>query len=161
MHLSRGALSQSPNRVIVHAMSEYLLHEGKWIHASEFLEKIGLSAHALVTPHNGVMLCRNFNEGAYHAKGFTKDSLGIEFLIEGNHTYSAFLKAMKKPYLTESQYENGVRFVFVYSLSNCPLLSMNIRRFLFSPALKYPIARCTLLLRAIFLNRPSHFSRSY
>ncbi len=111
MHLSNGPSQQSPNRVIIHAMGEYIKTPKGVLYAPDFLEKIGLSAHALVTPHKGVMRCRDDNEGAWHAKGFNKDSLGIEFLVEGMHNYSSFLKAIKMPYLTDSQYENGVKFV--------------------------------------------------
>ena len=35
----------------------------------------------------------------------------VEFLVEGTHDLASLKKVTKTPYLTESQYENGVNFV--------------------------------------------------
>lgn len=109
--LSKGALAQSPNRVIVHAMAEYLFHEGKWRHATEFLEMIGLSAHILISPNGDIYKCRDNTQGAYHAKGHNEDTLGVEWLVEGEHSYESFLAAIQKPYLTDIQFNNGCEYI--------------------------------------------------
>lgn len=109
--LSRGASHQSPNKVILHAMAEYLYHEGKWRHATEFLEMIGLSAHALISPNGDIYKCREDTQGAYHAKGHNKDTLGCEWLVEGRHDYGSFKETIKTPYLTDVQFNNGCKYI--------------------------------------------------
>ena len=105
--LLRGAERQDPKRIIVHAMGEYI----NGVPAVDFLENIGLSAHILVCPDGGVIRCREDNQGAYHAKKYNMDSLGIEFLVAGDHGYSSFREMIKEPYLTSVQYEAGMQFV--------------------------------------------------
>ena len=63
---SKGASFQKPSKVVIHAMAEYLYHEGKWRHASEFLEMIGLSVHGLGCPNGDIIKCREIQQGAYH-----------------------------------------------------------------------------------------------
>lgn len=105
--LPKGAINQDPDRIIVHAMGEYINN----IHATEFLKNIGLSAHILVCPNGDVIRCREDNQGAYHAKSYNENSLGIEFLVYGNHSYVSFSKTIKEPYLTPIQYDAGMKFV--------------------------------------------------
>lgn len=106
--LPRGARSQQPGRIIVHAMGEFI----GGVHAVDFLrDVVKLSAHILVCPDGEIIRCRQDTQGAYHAKGFNDNSLGIEFLVAGEHTYGSFLGAIKKEYLTPIQYEKGMEFV--------------------------------------------------
>lgn len=109
--LSRGALIQSPNRGIIHAMAEYLFWEGKWRHASEFLEMIGLSAHILIAPNGDIFKCRDNTQGAYHAKGHNVDTLGAEWLVEGEHDYESFAEKIKGPYLADKQFSGGCEYI--------------------------------------------------
>ena len=109
--LEAGAQSQSPSRIVVHAMAEFIDTEPHDYHAVEWLRKLGLSAHTCITPSGVVIRSRRDDEGAYHAKGFNTDSLGVEFLVAGIHTYPTFLDAMKKKYLTPVQYRAGVELV--------------------------------------------------
>ena len=103
--LPDGASHQDPKSIVVHAMGEFI--EGK--PAVEFLRYSGLSAHALVCPDGKVIRCRRDHQGAYHAKGFNTDSLGIEFLVAGDHNWTTFKKAIMAPYLTNAQYNSGVK----------------------------------------------------
>ncbi len=105
--LPRGARHQEPSRIVIHAMGEYI----GGVAAVEFLENVGLSAHILVCPNGDIIRCRRDNQGAYHAKGYNNDSLGIEFLVTGDHNYSSFREMIKDPYLTSMQYEAGLQFV--------------------------------------------------
>lgn len=103
-----GAVSQTPKRIVVHAMAERI--EG--MDASHFLESIGLSAHALVTPQGNIIKCREDTQGAYHAKGFNADSLGIEFLLPGEHSYESFLAGIDKPdWVAKQQLLAGARWI--------------------------------------------------
>lgn len=111
MHIVRqhnpyGASHNIPKTIVVHAMAEFLPtadgeeHE----HASAFLENVQLSAHALVEPDGTIIRLREDGEGAYHAKGFNTDSLGIEVLLAGQHNYDTFGKAIAAPWVQGGQY---------------------------------------------------------
>lgn len=108
--LEYGASKNRPRRVIVHSMGEFLLDPHP-IHATDFLAKLGLSAHALVAPSGDVYICRDDDQGAYHARGYNKDSLGIEFLVEGHHDYGTFIEKIKSPWVIEEQWKTGVECV--------------------------------------------------
>jgi len=115
-HNPHGSAQQTPGRVVLHAMGEFILHEGKILPAEDFLLKQGLSAHVLVTPRGEEIKLRKDDEGAYHARGFNKNSLGIEFLVPGIHTYETFLDAIKRNYLTDAAYDTGVNVVCTWCL---------------------------------------------
>ncbi len=107
-HLKHGGRANSPELIVVHAMAEYIEWEAQELHAADFLDKIGLSAHLLICPNGDIIRLRKDNESAWHAKNFNRNSLGIEFLVEGVHTYETFIKAIKEPYLTDAQFAPGV-----------------------------------------------------
>ena len=109
-HLDHGGKTNTPDLIVLHAMGEYIEGEPD-LWAPAFLDKIGLSAHALVTPDGNIIRCREDYEGAWHAKGHNKNSLGIEFLVQGVHTYGSFMERIKTNYLTAPQYEAGLEQV--------------------------------------------------
>lgn len=86
-------------------MGEFIGGDGWKNHAVQFLDEVRLSAHSLVAPDGSNFRCRLDSETAHHALGFNTDSLGMEALVEGVHTYASFLKAIDKPYLTKLQYQ--------------------------------------------------------
>jgi len=105
MHNAYGASHQSPKMIVVHAMGEYVTPDGiSYESAPDFLENLGLSAHALVQPNGMILRLREDTEGAYHARGFNTDSLGIEILVPGKHTYGTFIKAIGTKYVSDAQY---------------------------------------------------------
>lgn len=108
--LEAGNRHNSPRMIVVHAMGEFLLDPHP-IHASDFLAKLGLSAHALISPNGDIYICRDDNQGAYHARGYNTNSLGVEFLVEGHHNYGSFLEAIKGDYVTDKQWDSGTSFV--------------------------------------------------
>jgi len=109
--LPKGAKKQIPTRIVIHSMAEFIKLDSGTKHAYDFLKDIGLSAHALICPDGTVMLCREDTQGAWHAKGFNTNSLGVEFLVKGIHTYGSFKKTIKKPYLTIEQHIAGVELL--------------------------------------------------
>lgn len=113
IHNSHGNRTNNPKLIVIHAMGEYILYKGKWMHAVEFLEKaVGLSAHFLVTPSGVGIRLRNDDESAWHAKGFNTDSLGIEFLVPGVYEkYREFTRRIKTQWLTDAAYEKGLQIV--------------------------------------------------
>lgn len=107
-HSAYGAAHQVPRRIVIHAMGEYIKEtekKGAALFAPDYLDSVGLSAHALVSPFGTVYRCREDNEGAYHAKGFNTDSLGVEILCYGEHDYTSFSKTIKTEYIKKVQYD--------------------------------------------------------
>jgi len=109
-HLPHGAQKNNPKLIVIHAMGEYI-NDPEPTLAVDFLDKLGLSAHALIMPYGDVMMCRRPEQGAYHARGFNTDSLGIEFLVEGDHDYGSFISEIKTNYIKKEQWEAGVELV--------------------------------------------------
>lgn len=109
--LPYGAPEQTPNRIVIHAMGEFI-DDGQIISpAWDFLRQHRLSAHVLITPSGVRIRQRKDTQGAHHARGYNTDSLGIEFLVPGIHNYSTFLSAMKTDYLTNKAFKSGVEQV--------------------------------------------------
>lgn len=107
-HLPHGGNRVNhPDTIVVHAMGEYL-KDKKTLHATDFLNYYGLSAHALVDSNGNIFRCREDNERAWHARGHNTNSLGIEFLVKGEYNYSEFVKAIEGQWVTEEQYNAGL-----------------------------------------------------
>lgn len=100
--------SRKPTMIIVHCMAEIIDTEPEDTPAVEWLDKLGLSAHCLIQSDGTVIRCRHDEDGAYHAKGYNADSLGVEFLVPGVHTYATWMDEIKRFYLSKEQYINGV-----------------------------------------------------
>lgn len=109
-HLTHGKQGNKPNRIVVHAMGEYI-NDPSPVHAYDFLDKYGLSAHALATPGGKIIICRDDDEIAWHARGHNTNTLGIEFLVKGNHDYASFVDAIREPYITDHQWKSGIEAV--------------------------------------------------
>ena len=109
-HLSHGAEKNNPKLIVIHAMGEYIKDPDSML-AVDFLDREEYSAHALILPNADVMICRRPDQGAYHARGFNTDSLGIEFLVQGEHDYGTFLKKIATNWVTKQQFSAGVELV--------------------------------------------------
>ena len=104
-----GDRVNTPRTIVVHCMGEYIADgQGGYDHAVKFLDKYKLSAHALIAPDGINFRCRQDNQHAWHARGHNRDSLGIEFLVQGDHDYRTFIEAIKNNYLAAEQYRAGV-----------------------------------------------------
>ena len=103
MPLPAGRSKQEPGRIVVHAMAEYIDTDDRDYDARSWLDKLGLSVHALIAPSGVVIRCRSDYQGGYHAKGYNTDSLGVEILVPGLHTYETFLDALQTPYYSTKQ----------------------------------------------------------
>jgi N-acetyl-anhydromuramyl-L-alanine amidase AmpD len=62
----------------------------------------------LIAPDGHNYRLRKDEETAWHARGSNRNSLGLEFLVQGDHDYGTFIEALKTPYLTKLQYQTGV-----------------------------------------------------
>lgn len=103
-----GFVYNDPKTVVIHAMGEFIDTDGIDYYASEYLEKLGLSAHYLITPSGVQIKTREVTQGAFHAKGYNTDSLGIEILVPGLHNYASFLQAIETNYVSDIQYTSLV-----------------------------------------------------
>lgn len=104
-HNPYGAAHQTPDTIVVHAMGEHVITgPGEAEHAPDFLLRSRLSAHALIAPDGTTYRCRADGEGAYHAKGYNTNSLGIEIMVAGRHDYSTFARALATNWVTDAQY---------------------------------------------------------
>lgn len=100
-----------PKGFILHSMGEIIEQGNRDYYAHEWLEKIGLSAHALVTPSGTVIECVALDRVAYHAKGFNTGWLGVELLVPGCHTYKTFAETIRSPWVGGRQLEAVTRLV--------------------------------------------------
>jgi len=106
VHLKHGGKKvQVPKIIVVHAMGEFIGGNGWDSHAVQFLNRSGLSAHSLIAPDATNFRLRKDTEGAYHAKGYNINSLGLEALVKGQHDYGSFIETIKTPYLEDGQYD--------------------------------------------------------
>jgi N-acetylmuramoyl-L-alanine amidase len=87
-----------------------LTDEGS-LYAASFLDFVGFSAHMLVAPDGTLIRCRDDGEGAWHARDFNTDSLGIEVLVDGEHNYETFVDAIQRKWVTPEQYRATVDVV--------------------------------------------------
>jgi len=109
--LEKHGGKQTPKGIVIHSIGEFIDTEGDDYFAPEFLRKIGLSAHYFITPTGVVIRSVDDDTIAWHAKGFNTDSIGIEFMVPGLHTYSTFIERIQRPYLSKTQYAAGVKLV--------------------------------------------------
>lgn len=109
--LDHGKEGNTPRKIVIHAMSEFFFVNGETMSARDFLDSIGLSAHALILPSGDVIRCRSSDQTAYHARGHNTNSLGIEFLVPGENSYSEFVNTLKTDWVSDAQYETGVELV--------------------------------------------------
>jgi len=94
-HIPYGGGKQRPTEIIVHCMAENIQNENNpevYDHAVAFLNEYKLSAHALIAPNGDIYRCRFDEEQAWHARGHNKNTLGIEFLVQGDHNYGSFVE---------------------------------------------------------------------
>ncbi len=104
MHLPHGRGVNLPTTVIIHSMAEYIEAGETDYSAWGLLKSLGLSAHYLVTPTGVVIQCREDDEIAWHARGHNTNSIGIEVLVAGEHTYETFIERIKTPWVYGEQY---------------------------------------------------------
>ena len=120
-HLPHGGTAQNrPDAIVIHAMGEFIRDGEHRNHAVRFLDRYGISAHALAAPDGTVYRCREDLEQAWHARGFNRNSLGLETLVAGEHDYASFLQAINGPYVTDAQYrailEQCIEWIEVYPI---------------------------------------------
>lgn len=102
-----GSYLQLPDTIIVHAMGEFILTDPPR-NAVSYLNYAKLSAHSVIAPDGTNYRCREDTEIAWHAKGHNTNTLGIEFLVPGDHNYASFVEAIKHDYVTEEAYQAGL-----------------------------------------------------
>ena len=107
-----------PKGVIIHSMAEYLKMDTGPMKAHDFLKKHRLSVHGFIHPDGTYKHMIKSPGRAHHAgtskwgglKHLNSHFLGFELLVPGEHNYSSFLKAIKKPgTYTQAQFDCAVK----------------------------------------------------
>ena len=103
--------TQMVSTLVVHAMGEWVVDDGRFHHAADYLDQIGLSVHAFIMPDGRIIQTLDPKHFvAFHAKGVNNISAGCEFLIAGPQRYHDLLERMRdtthSPY-PEAQYRSG------------------------------------------------------
>jgi AmpD protein len=99
-------------------MGEFIKTGSGKMYAVDFIEKIGLSAHAYITPAGLIINSVPPSKVAFHAGvssfgtfyNLNRTFLGCEWLVGGTHTYGTFLRRINATdglTYTEAQYEAG------------------------------------------------------
>lgn len=99
-------LIQEPDTLVIHAMGQRIKIREPAVESIPFLNENKLSAHLVIAVNGNKFQCRPFDKIAWHAKGFNKNSIGIEVEVEGDHDYGSFRKAIKDEWVNEDQYES-------------------------------------------------------
>ena len=101
-------IKNEPTMQVIHAMGEYIDYEDGY-GAKEWLDRLGLSAHFLITPDGEIIQTLDITQMGYHAKGFNGGSVGIEFMVPGKHNIATLRKAMEsEDWVSEEQFWAGV-----------------------------------------------------
>ena len=106
--LEWGGDNNDPSKIVIHSMGESINNNGDIYEARDWLDFLKLSSHYLIKPDGDVIQCRANGQTAYHARGFNKNSIGIEFLVPGTHDYGTFIRAIESDWVQPEQYETGI-----------------------------------------------------
>lgn len=109
--LEHGLNLNTPKRIIVHSMAQYIDTGVEKVHAVDWLDRLGYSAHVFVEPDGTPIRSREDDEGAFHALGNNTDTLGIEILVHGAWDYGRFLQRISEPWTTRLQFLTSVEIV--------------------------------------------------
>ena len=115
--------------IVVHSMGENI--KGKF--APEFLESIGLSCHFYIKPNGEIIQGVEDVENmvAFHAgeskwgeeTNLNKNSIGIELLVQGNHTWSSYREEIKKPSTFTRKHKQSLEMLCKELMKDFPLIT--------------------------------------
>jgi len=101
-------LIQEPELLVIHAIGQFIKIRKPAVAAIPFLNEVKLSAHLVIAVDGTRFQCRPFNKIAWHAKGYNKNSIGIEVEVEGDHDIGSFKKKIKEDWVGDAQYDELV-----------------------------------------------------
>lgn len=91
---SHGGARKKVEGVVLHAMGEWVLSGGDYVHSSNLLQGLGVSAHAIALPDGRIVRQVDSWYVAWHAKGHNARTVGIELALEGTWDFASFENAM-------------------------------------------------------------------
>lgn len=109
--LDHGGEGNEPSKIVIHSMGEFIAENGDVYSARNYLDKLGWSVHYFIKPSGDIIQCRANNQTAWHAAGHNENSIGIEFLVEGQHDYPSFLQSIEYNWCRKAQYDAGIELV--------------------------------------------------
>jgi len=105
---------QTPKLIVVHCMAEFVDQPEGRLSAWELLNKLGLSAHILITPKGERIRCRADAQVAWHAKGHNENSLGVELLVPGVFSIEALQQVTARSWVSGQQLDSLVQQVMIW-----------------------------------------------
>lgn len=102
---------QTPNTIVFHALAEYIDFDDVDLTGWEHVNKLGWGAHFYITPSGTIVQSIPMDSMGAHAKGHNMDTIGIEFIVPGLHTYESFTKAIDQDWVSEAQVQAGIKLV--------------------------------------------------
>jgi N-acetyl-anhydromuramyl-L-alanine amidase AmpD len=106
--IKRTNKKQLPAKGILHAMGEFIFHQGQIYSAKEWLDFLGLSVHFTITPSGVICQHLPMDMMGAHAKGHNTNTVGIELLVAGVWTNEPFKKRIETAYCYGEQYTSAV-----------------------------------------------------
>ena len=99
--------TRAVDRLVVHAMAEWVLDDGLAYHCTDYLRRVELSTHAFCLPDGRLVRAVDPEVAAFHAGPHNDRSVGIEVVVAGVHDLDGLVRRMddlaEAPY-TEAQY---------------------------------------------------------
>ena len=109
-----------PKGIIIHSMAEYLKKDNGPMGAHDFLKSVKLSVHGFIHPDGTYEKMVETPGKAFHAgksvykdlSGLNSHFLGFELLVQGEHDFGTFSKAIETPgTYTDEQFKTSVEVV--------------------------------------------------
>ena len=109
----RKNINLNINRIVLHASAEWVYdpEQSKFYHILEYHRYTQENAHAYIFPDGLYVKTHKHTDMAWHAADFNHNSLGIEFILGGFHSYVDFIEKIKMPWATEKQIETGLSVI--------------------------------------------------
>lgn len=87
---------QYPDTIVIHSLAEFIdfdtVDKTGWRHVDD----LGLAAHFYVYPSGAIVQSLDIGKQGAHAKGHNGNTIGIEFIVPGLHTYQSFTKKLMR-----------------------------------------------------------------
>lgn len=109
--IPNGFHGNQPRRIIVHCIAAEIDYQDARLDAVDFLRRIGLSYHAMVTPAGTLIHCREDNEGAYHAKGHNENTLGLGIQVPNAYNIAQLKERVQSAWLSADQFLTASQWV--------------------------------------------------
>lgn len=153
---SHGRRRDVVDGIVLHGIGEWVLSNGDYIHCTNLLQALGLSAHAIALPDGRIVRQVDTWYVAWHCKGHNTRTAGIEFALAGTWDHDAFEDAMqgrRHAAYTDAQLDVGAAWCRARSVEHeFPVSNVRTHAQLdpgrkFDPGVPFPLERFLRQLR--------------